>query len=99
MRVLILGGTGEANRLAAAVSDCAYDAVYSYAGRTAIPAPQPLPTRTGGFGGADGLAEFLRKRNALDSSNRDAFAELEAMKELPGHNLPDPLPEKSWIYR
>lgn len=63
MRVLILGGTGEANRLAAAVSDCAYDAVYSYAGRTAIPAPQPLPTRTGGFGGADGLAEFLRDGN------------------------------------
>ena len=46
-----------------------------------------------------GLAEFLRKRKALDSSNRDAFAELEAMTELPGHNLPDPLPEKSWIYR
>ena len=36
------------------------DAVYSYAGRTRAPAAQPLPTRTGGFGGAEGLADYLR---------------------------------------
>lgn len=35
------------------------DAVYSYAGRTAAPVAQPLPTRIGGFGGAEGLARFL----------------------------------------
>ncbi len=34
--------------------------LYSYAGRTAEPKPQPLPTRIGGFGGIDGLAAFLR---------------------------------------
>lgn len=34
-------------------------ATFSYAGRTANPAPQPLPTRTGGFGGAAGLAAYL----------------------------------------
>jgi precorrin-6A/cobalt-precorrin-6A reductase len=61
MRVLILGGTGEANRLAGALAEGGFDAVYSYAGRTAVPAPQPLPTRTGGFGGAVGLARFLSK--------------------------------------
>ena len=32
----------------------------SLAGRTADPAPQPVPVRTGGFGGAEGLAAFLQ---------------------------------------
>lgn len=36
------------------------DAIFSYAGRTDRPVPQPLPTRVGGFGGAAGLADFLR---------------------------------------
>lgn len=36
------------------------DAVFSYAGRTAKPVSQPLPTRVGGFGGVEGLAEYLR---------------------------------------
>ena len=36
--------------------DAGIDAVYSYAGRVQNPAQQPLPTRVGGFGGADGLA-------------------------------------------
>lgn len=61
MRILILGGTGDANRLAAAVAARGIDAIYSYAGRTSVPAPQPLPTRTGGFGGATGLAAYIGK--------------------------------------
>lgn len=36
------------------------DAVFSYAGRTAAPLDQPLPVRIGGFGGAEGLADYLR---------------------------------------
>lgn len=36
------------------------DAVYSYGGRTRAPADQPLPTRTGGFGGVSGLAHYIR---------------------------------------
>lgn len=59
MRILILGGTSDANQLATAVSAQGLDAVYSYAGRTSVPAPQPLPTRTGGFGGSDGLGAYL----------------------------------------
>lgn len=59
MRVLILGGTGDANRLATAIAQQGIDAVYSYAGRTSVPVPQPLPVRTGGFGGVDGLTAFL----------------------------------------
>ena len=31
----------------------------SLAGRTASPAPQPVPVRSGGFGGAAGLADYL----------------------------------------
>jgi precorrin-6A/cobalt-precorrin-6A reductase len=61
MRVLILGGTGEARRLAALLAaEPGVAATLSLAGRTVRPAPQPLPTRVGGFGGADGLAAHLR---------------------------------------
>lgn len=59
MRILVLGGTGEANRLATSLFERGLDAIYSYAGRTSLPAPQPLPVRIGGFGGANGLSEFL----------------------------------------
>ena len=59
MRALILGGTGDANQLADACARGGIDAIYSYAGRTKIPLPHALQTRVGGFGGAEGLAEFL----------------------------------------
>ncbi|OAP37931.1 cobalt-precorrin-6A reductase [Sinorhizobium glycinis] len=59
-RILILGGTTEARQLAGSLAaDGRYDAAISLAGRTADPRPQPLPTRAGGFGGAEGLAVFL----------------------------------------
>lgn len=35
-------------------------AVLSYAGRTESPRAQPVPIRIGGFGGAEGLAAYLR---------------------------------------
>ncbi|MES5484185.1 cobalt-precorrin-6A reductase [Bradyrhizobium sp. INPA03-11B] len=60
IRALILGGTADANLLAAAIARAGIDAVYSYGGRTAAPAEQPLPTRIGGFGGISGLADYLR---------------------------------------
>jgi precorrin-6A/cobalt-precorrin-6A reductase len=59
MRALILGGTGDANQLADALIRAKIDAVYSYAGRTKIPLPHALPTRIGGFGGAEGLSDFI----------------------------------------
>src|SRR5262249_34951470 len=59
-RILILGGTAEARQLAARLAPRADLAVtLSLAGRTASPAPQPVPVRSGGFGGADGLADYL----------------------------------------
>lgn len=61
MRVLILGGTTEANQLVARLSnDARFDAVLSYAGRTERPTPPPIPWRVGGFGGVDGLTNYLR---------------------------------------
>src|SRR5579871_2913626 len=60
MRALILGGTGDANRLADAFVRAKIDAIYSYAGRTQIPLGHALPTRIGGFGGAAGLADYIR---------------------------------------
>jgi precorrin-6A/cobalt-precorrin-6A reductase len=61
MNILILGGTGEARVLAAALAQRTdYAATLSLAGRTAAPAPQPVPVRSGGFGGAEGLARYLR---------------------------------------
>lgn len=59
MRVLLLGGTTEAGELARALASAGIDAVYSYAGRTAAPPNQPIPVRTGGFGGVAGLAQFM----------------------------------------
>jgi precorrin-6A/cobalt-precorrin-6A reductase len=59
-RALILGGTGDANQVADALWRARIDAIYSYAGRTKIPLPHALPTRIGGFGGAAGLAAFIR---------------------------------------
>lgn len=60
LNILILGGTTEASALAAALAEQGLAATLSYAGRTANPRPQPLPVRIGGFGGAEGLAEYLR---------------------------------------
>ena len=60
VRVLVLGGTGEARRLAGALAARpGVEPVTSLAGRVAAPAPPPGRTRVGGFGGADGLAAFL----------------------------------------
>ncbi|KPD12768.1 cobalt-precorrin-6A reductase [Phaeobacter sp. 11ANDIMAR09] len=58
-RTLVLGGTTEASKLARALAEVGEEAVFSYAGRTASPVAQPLPMRVGGFGGVDGLVDYL----------------------------------------
>ncbi|SOC37754.1 precorrin-6A reductase [Rhizobium subbaraonis] len=61
MRILILGGTAEARELAERLAPRdALQVTLSLAGRTLDPAPQPAPTRTGGFGGVQGLRDYLR---------------------------------------
>jgi precorrin-6A/cobalt-precorrin-6A reductase len=65
-KILILGGTAEARALAQRLAPRGgLDVTLSLAGRTAAPARQPVPVRVGGFGGAAGLADFL-KRERID---------------------------------
>jgi precorrin-6A/cobalt-precorrin-6A reductase len=62
MRLLILGGTSEAIALGRALAtDPRFQAAMSLAGQTRHPAPQPLPLHRGGFGGAEGLAQYLAR--------------------------------------
>lgn len=60
MRVLILGGTAEARSLAEALHDRAIPVISSLAGRVSRPRLPVGEVRIGGFGGAAGLAEFIR---------------------------------------
>ncbi len=62
MRVLILGGTTEASAIARALAgDGRFAPILSLAGRTRAPALPPIPSRIGGFGGAEGLAAYLHR--------------------------------------
>ncbi|GAA1696534.1 cobalt-precorrin-6A reductase [Fodinicola feengrottensis] len=60
-RVLLLGGTGEARRLAAALEHHPrVEAISSLAGRVREPARPAGAVRIGGFGGVEGLLDWLR---------------------------------------
>jgi precorrin-6A/cobalt-precorrin-6A reductase len=59
-RVLVLGGTGEARRLATALVEEGVDVLSSLAGRVADPVLPPGEVRIGGFGGAVGLTAWLQ---------------------------------------
>ncbi|MCV3208933.1 cobalt-precorrin-6A reductase [Mesorhizobium sp. YC-39] len=61
-RILILGGTTEARQLAGKLAARADVSItLSLAGRTESPVAQGVPVRSGGFGGARGLAAYLRE--------------------------------------
>ena len=55
-------------------------AVLSLAGRTVSPAAQPVPVRIGGFGGADGLADYLllQRMDALIDATHPYAANISA---------------------
>jgi precorrin-6A/cobalt-precorrin-6A reductase len=60
-KVLILGGTSEGRLLAQALAhDARFEALLSFAGRTANLLKPSTPHRVGGFGGIEGLLSFLR---------------------------------------
>ena len=59
--MLLLGGTGEARRLAQRLVDDGVAVVSSLAGRVADPLLPPGEVRVGGFGGAAGLVAWLQE--------------------------------------
>lgn len=59
MTVLLLGGTVEARRLAAALVEDGVEVLTSLAGAVAVERPPAGRLRVGGFGGTDGLIRFL----------------------------------------
>ncbi len=60
MRVLLLGGTAEASKLASLLAgQSGIFAILSFAGRTKEPRTPKIPYRIGGFGGVEGLEAYL----------------------------------------
>ncbi|WP_055474573.1 cobalt-precorrin-6A reductase [Gordonia sp. HS-NH1] len=58
--VLILGGTGEARALASSLAESGIEFISSLAGRVNDPRLPVGPVRIGGFGGTEGLRDWLR---------------------------------------
>ena len=61
--LLILGGTSLAANLARVISSLKLRAVYSLAGRTEPTSTPDMEIRSGGFGGAYALADYLKREN------------------------------------
>ncbi|MGA7384123.1 MAG: precorrin-6A/cobalt-precorrin-6A reductase, partial [Methylocella sp.] len=60
MRVLVLGGTFEANKLADLLAgQSGISSTLSFAGRNTALRPPKIPYRIGGFGGVEGLQAYL----------------------------------------
>ncbi len=59
MKILILGGIKEASHLAGKLVGEGHDVTTSLAGRTKEPKPIEGKTRIGGFGGVQGLVEYI----------------------------------------
>ncbi|MEU4450532.1 cobalt-precorrin-6A reductase [Nocardioides sp. NPDC023903] len=107
MKLLILGGTGEARGLAARLLDEGVDVTSSLAGRVARPRLPVGAVRIGGFGGVEGLqaalAEFDAVVDATHPFARGMSANAAAACELTGHPLlrlerPGWTPDPSWVY-
>jgi len=110
-RILILGGTTEARRLAERLGERRdVAATVSLAGRTKTPAAYPVPVRIGGFGGAQGLARYLTRERvdalvdathpyaAIISANAAAAAAATRIPLLALRRAPwTPLPADRWI--
>ena len=63
MTLLILAGTAEARDLAKYCAATKIPAQASLSGATRKPLPLAVPTRHGGFGGADGFKTFIKEQN------------------------------------
>lgn len=109
MRVLILGGTGEAVALAAALVERRHVVTTSLAGRTREPRPVAGALRVGGFGGAEGLASYLLHEHidvlvdathpfaSTISANAALAATRSRTRRLALHRPPwEPVPSDDW---
>jgi precorrin-6A/cobalt-precorrin-6A reductase len=64
LKILILGGTGEASALAGLLAgDPRFSPMLSLAGVTASPRLPDIPWRSGGFGGVAGLTRYIQVQN------------------------------------
>lgn len=108
MRVLVLGGTGEARDLAAALVADGVEVVSSLAGRVARPRLPAGETRIGGFGGVAGLRDFAEDFSAvvdathpfspgISANAAEACADLPLLRlERPGWAA-DSTPDWHWV--
>jgi precorrin-6A/cobalt-precorrin-6A reductase len=81
LSLLILGGSTEATRLATALAGAdGYAPTVSFAGRTQAIVPPPVPYRVGGFGGIDGLKQYLvsERIDALIDATHPFAAQMKA---------------------
>ncbi|SNT28690.1 precorrin-6A/cobalt-precorrin-6A reductase [Asanoa hainanensis] len=86
---LILGGTTEARELAELLAGDDLRVVTSYAGRTTDPRKPPGESRTGGFGGAKGLRDWLaanQPATLIDATH--PFAETVSAHAAEAHGVP-----------
>jgi precorrin-6A/cobalt-precorrin-6A reductase len=58
-KILVLGGTRDARTICDALHAAGHDVTLSLAGVTKSPEPVSCPMRTGGFGGAAGLQDYI----------------------------------------
>lgn len=88
-RVLLLGGTAEAARLARELSRWPrVQVITSLAGRVRAPAPTPGQLRIGGFGGREGLLGWLRTHRiaaVIDATHPFAAGITGAAADAAGH--------------
>jgi precorrin-6A/cobalt-precorrin-6A reductase len=105
MNVLILGGTTEASAIAAALAgDARVRPVLSLAGRTRTPVLPAVPGRRGGFGGAEGLAAYLRAHGvaALIDATHPFAAQISRNARTAAHRAGVPMVAVSrppWVAR
>ncbi len=92
MRVLVLGGTGEARALAAALQDVPdLHVTSSLAGRLSDMRLPNGDVRIGGFGGAPGLAEWMRNADAVIDATHPFAARITANAVDAAHETGTPL--------
>lgn len=90
--ILLLAGTAEARNLAGYMNDAGLACIASLAGATRNPIEMGVPTRSGGFGGAEGFKAYLDAENitaVIDATHPFAekitarTAEICAQRSLP----------------